>query len=61
VLRGALACQAKRDGSAFDPDERKSLDVLNALTALNASIEDGFATLAARIDALRAGEKNAAQ
>jgi hypothetical protein len=34
--------------------------VLNALTALNTSIVDGFAT-AARIDALRAGEKNAAQ
>ena len=79
-LRGALAAETKRDGSTFDPDERKSLDevargvgagldalaspdgdVLNALTALNASIEDGFATLAARVDALRADEKNAAQ
>lgn len=77
-LRGALACQAKRDGSAFDPDERKSLgevargvgagldavaspdgDVLHVLTALNASIEDGFAALASRIDALRAGDTKA--
>jgi hypothetical protein len=24
-LHGALACTAKRDGSAFDPDERESL------------------------------------
>lgn len=77
-LRGALACQAKRDGSAFDPDERESLgqvargvgagldalaspdgNVLNVLTALNASIKDGFASLAAKIDAFRAGETNA--
>jgi len=77
-LHGALACAAKRDGSAFDPDERESLsqvargvgaglsalassdnEVLNVLTALNASIEDGFATLAAKVDALRVGENNA--